>query len=80
MHVAPTLFAASLCILAVRAHAAGYTTFDPDGSIGTYPQAINSDGTIAGFYAQLLPDLGPLPSDRSRCERSSPGMTNGRSG
>jgi len=28
----------------------GFTTFDPPGSINTYPLSINSRGSITGYY------------------------------
>src|SRR6266496_4260626 len=45
----------TLCTLGLSlsaiAHQPSFTTFDPPGSTGTFPQSINPAGAITGFYA-----------------------------
>jgi hypothetical protein len=47
-------FGAAVVCVAVSAHAASYSTFDPPGSIFTRPTSINDAGVITGFYGKSL--------------------------
>ncbi len=42
--------AVAFALSSIPAFARSFTTFDPVGSIGTFPAGINSSGSITGYY------------------------------
>jgi hypothetical protein len=67
------LFGLALCMCDESAHAATFTTFDPPGSIATFPYSINTVGAITGNYFEasgvahgfVRDPSGGIQSDRS---------------